>query len=74
MLVDGRTLASLRHFKEDIREARTGMECGIRIADFNDIKVGDVIEAYRTVEESPDTPTRQDDISRVQAGKPVGAG
>jgi len=44
------TIASLRRFKEDVREVREGFECGIGIENFNDIKVGDVIENYRTEE------------------------
>jgi translation initiation factor IF-2 len=44
------TIASLRRFKEDVREVREGFECGIGIENFNDIKVGDVIECYRTEE------------------------
>ena len=43
-------LSSLKRFKDDVKEVREGLECGIGIANFNDIKVGDVIEAY-TVEE-----------------------
>ncbi len=43
-------IASLKRFKEDIKEVRSGMECGIAIKNFNDIKVGDVIEAYEIVE------------------------
>jgi translation initiation factor IF-2 len=39
-------LASLKRFKDDVSEVRNGMECGISIANFNDIKVGDVIEAF----------------------------
>ena len=39
---------SLRHFKEDVTEVRSGMECGIALENFNDVKVGDVIEAYVT--------------------------
>ena len=42
------TLASLRRFKDDVREVREGFECGIGIENFNDLKVGDVIECYRT--------------------------
>jgi translation initiation factor IF-2 len=42
------TIASLRRFKEDVREVREGFECGIGIENFNDLKVGDVIEGYRT--------------------------
>ncbi len=44
------TLASLRRFKDDVREVREGYECGIGIENFNDIKVGDVIECYKTEE------------------------
>ena len=43
-------VSSLKRFKDDVREVRDGLECGIGIANFNDIKVGDVIESY-TVEE-----------------------
>ncbi len=39
-------LASLKRFKEDAKEVATGYECGISIAGYNDIKAGDVIEAY----------------------------
>jgi translation initiation factor IF-2 len=39
---------SLRRFKEDVAEVRSGMECGIAIENFNDVKVGDVIEAFVT--------------------------
>jgi translation initiation factor IF-2 len=46
-IYDG-TIASLRRFKEDVREVREGFECGISIENFNDLKVGDVIECYRT--------------------------
>jgi translation initiation factor IF-2 len=43
-------IASLRRFKEDVREVREGFECGILIEGFNDVKVGDVIEAYKIEE------------------------
>ena len=39
-------LASLRRFKDDVREVASGYECGMQIEKFNDIKVGDVIECY----------------------------
>jgi len=42
---DGR-IASLRRFKEDVREVATGYECGISLEGYQDVKVGDVIEAY----------------------------
>jgi translation initiation factor IF-2 len=48
-IYDG-TIASLRRFKDDVREVREGFECGIGIENFNDLKVGDVIECYRTEE------------------------
>ncbi len=44
------TIASLRRFKDDVREVKEGYECGIGIENFNDIKVGDVIECYRKEE------------------------
>ncbi len=42
--------SSLKRFKDDVKEVRDGLECGIGIANFNDVKVGDVIECY-SVEE-----------------------
>lgn len=39
-------LASLKRFKEDAKEVKSGMECGITIKNFNDIKPGDIIESY----------------------------
>jgi translation initiation factor IF-2 len=44
------TIASLKRFKDDVREVEAGFECGIALQNFNDIKVGDTIEAYRLVE------------------------
>src|SRR5262249_5525641 len=41
------SLESLKRYKEDVREVREGFECGLKIAGYDDIKVGDVIEAYR---------------------------
>ena len=48
-IFDG-TLASLKRFKDDVREVREGFECGLGVENFNDLKVGDVIECYRTEE------------------------
>jgi translation initiation factor IF-2 len=45
VVYDGQ-FASLKRFKDDVREVREGFECGIGIANFNDVKVGDVIECY----------------------------
>ena len=39
-------LASLRRFKDDVREVAQGYECGMQIEKFNDVKVGDVIECF----------------------------
>jgi translation initiation factor IF-2 len=44
------TIGSLRRFKDDVREVEKGYECGISVENFNDVKVGDVIECYRTEE------------------------
>ncbi len=43
-------IASLRRFKDDVREVSNGMECGVRIEAFNDVKVGDVLEFYQVQE------------------------
>jgi len=43
-------LESLKRFKEDAKEARSGQDCGLNIERFNDIKVGDIIEAFTTSE------------------------
>ncbi len=45
-----RGIASLRRFKDDVREVRAGMECGIRVENFDDLKPGDIIETYEIVE------------------------
>ncbi len=43
-------ISSLKRFKDDVKEVESGYECGIGIENFNDIKVGDVIEAYEVKE------------------------
>ena len=45
VVYDGK-VRSLRRFKEDVAEVKSGMECGISLENYNDVKVGDVIEAY----------------------------
>ena len=47
-------LASLRRFKDDASEVRQGFDCGIGLSRYNDIKEGDVIEAYKMVEVTPE--------------------
>jgi translation initiation factor IF-2 len=41
-------IASLRRFKDDVQEVRSGLECGVMLENFSDVKVGDVLEAYVT--------------------------
>ncbi|NVK03210.1 MAG: translation initiation factor IF-2 [Flavobacteriia bacterium] len=43
-------LGSLKRFKDDVKEVSKGYECGLNVKNFNDIKVGDIIEAYEEVE------------------------
>jgi len=43
-------LSSLKRFKDDVKEVRNGMECGLTIKNYNDLKVGDIVEAYEIVE------------------------
>jgi translation initiation factor IF-2 len=50
-IYEGR-VGSLRRFKDDVSEVQSGYECGVQIAGFNDLKVGDVIEAYEVIEEA----------------------
>jgi len=40
-------LATLRHFQDDVKEVRSGMECGLKLGDFNEYEVGDIIECYQ---------------------------
>ena len=47
---DERSLDSLKRFKDDAREVRAGMECGLKVAGYDDIKEGDVLEFYQKVE------------------------
>ena len=49
IIYDGK-LASLRRFKDDVKTVKQGYECGIGIAGFQDLKVGDLIEGYKTIE------------------------
>jgi translation initiation factor IF-2 len=47
VIYDGR-IGSLRRFKDDVREVAAGMECGIVLENYPDVKEGDVIEVYET--------------------------
>jgi translation initiation factor IF-2 len=46
-------LNSLRRFKDDVASVQSGFECGFRVANFNDLRTGDHIEAFMRVEEAP---------------------
>ncbi|HQU73782.1 MAG TPA: translation initiation factor IF-2, partial [Calditrichia bacterium] len=46
------TLASLKRFKDDVRDVQSGYECGMAIENFNDLKQGDIIEAFEIVKEA----------------------
>ncbi len=43
-------LGSLKRFKDDVKEVASGYECGLNIKNFNDIKVGDIVEGYKEIE------------------------
>ncbi len=53
VIYDGR-IASLRRIKDDVKEVAVGYECGIRLEDYNDLKVGDIIESYILEEIKPE--------------------
>ena len=55
-IYEGR-MSSLKRFKEDVKEVQSGYECGVMIENFNDIKVGDNIEAFEIVKEARTLPT-----------------
>jgi translation initiation factor IF-2 len=50
VIADDNKMSSLRRFKDDVNEVREGFECGIGLDKFQDVKEGDVIEAFETVE------------------------
>jgi translation initiation factor IF-2 len=61
-IYDG-TISSLKRFKDDVKEVREGLECGIGVENFNDLKVSDMIESYRVEE-----------VKRTLAGSAAGSG
>jgi translation initiation factor IF-2 len=50
VIVSKTTISSLRRFKDDIAEVRAGLECGVMLADTNDIKAGDMLEVFEVEE------------------------
>jgi translation initiation factor IF-2 len=49
VLKDNLSVETLKHFKDDVREVKAGLECGVKIAGFDDVKVDDVLEFYEIV-------------------------
>ena len=49
MIYEGE-LESLRRFKDDVNEVRSGTECGIGVKNYNDVKAGDQIEVFERIE------------------------
>ena len=49
-LIYDANISSLKRFKDDVREVESGFECGIKVEDYNDLKIGDILEVYKTVE------------------------
>jgi translation initiation factor IF-2 len=52
VLVHTGAIGTLRRFKDDVSQVQQGYECGLRLANFNDVKAGDVIEAFVKIEEA----------------------
>ena len=50
VIENDRKLEQLKRFKDDAKEVRAGMECGMKIVDYDDIKEGDILECYRNIE------------------------
>ena len=47
-------ISSLRRFKDDVKEVQNGYECGISVSNYNDIKMGDVLECFYMEEIRPE--------------------
>jgi translation initiation factor IF-2 len=52
-MIHSSKLSSLKRFKDDASEVRTGFECGVGISNFNDVKVGDTLEAFQITKTQP---------------------
>jgi translation initiation factor IF-2 len=57
---------SLRRFKEDVNEVRAGFECGAGISNFNDVKVGDVLECFKIEKSQP-----METLNPAERGRPA---
>ena len=60
------TVGSLRRFKDDVREVATGYECGIGIEGYQDVKEGDIIQAFE-IQEVPEVDRRGHHVHRSGA-------
>ena len=50
IVVTSTTLASLKRFQDDVKEVSKGYDCGIQLKNYNDIKIGDVLEFYNELQ------------------------
>jgi len=50
VVVEDKAIGSLKRFKDDAREVRAGMECGVKIEGYDDLKPGDILDTYEIVE------------------------
>ena len=50
IVVHSGELSSLKRYKDDVKEVNNGYECGLMIKNYNDIRVGDIVEGYEEVE------------------------
>ena len=70
IVFDGK-MSSLKRFKDDVKEVKYGLECGIGLENFNDIKDGDIFEAYMTVEKKrtlEDVERKDEQAATAEAG------
>ena len=70
IVFDGK-MSSLKRFKDDVKEVKYGLECGIGLENFNDIKDGDIFEAYMTVEKKrtlEDVEKKDEQAASAEAG------
>jgi translation initiation factor IF-2 len=65
VIYTGRVI-SLRRFKDDVNEVRAGFECGIGISNFNDVKVGDILECFKMEKTMPVIDPNLSDRGRPQ--------
>ena len=49
MVIHTGALESLKRFKEEVKEVKSGFECGIMLENYSDIKIGDIIETYEEI-------------------------